>query len=175
MPLSITEGKRWACKRIEEIAPRSVVDVGAGQGTYAIMGRHLCPKGSRWTAVEIFEPYVDRFLLNHRYDDVQVADVRDWDMPPADLYIFGDVLEHMHAHEARTVIAQAKQRARHILVSLPIVDAPQGECFGNASEEHLHQWKHLDMWAALDYTPHVFVGHTIGAYLWSRPKPGTIG
>jgi hypothetical protein len=57
--------------------------------------------GAYWTAIEIWEPYVEAFGLTQKYDKVIVHDVRRMEkLPDADLYIFGDVPEHMPPDEA---------------------------------------------------------------------------
>lgn len=170
MPVSIAEGKKWSCDRIQDAAPDVVVDVGAGQGTYSIMARHLCPRGSHWIAVEIWEPYVSRFVYEHNYSEVLLGDVREIDLPTADLYIFGDVLEHMPKADAQGLIAYVKGQAKRILVSVPIVEAPQGAWEGNPHEAHEHHWDFADMWALLDYTPQFYRGSTVGCFMWIESK-----
>ena len=91
--------------------------------------------------MEIFEPYVDRFMLRHRYHDLIVADVRDLNpFPPADLVIFGDVLEHMPAHDARVVWDRARQVAWRLVIGIPVRPYPQGESEGNPWEAHVTHW-----------------------------------
>lgn len=119
---------------------RTVVDVGPGCGSWRIFLGPWMPQ-SRWTAVEIFEPYVDRFLLAHHYHDVIVGDVRDLDpFPACDLVIFGDVLEHMPAADALTVWDRARAVCRRLVLGIPVRDYPQGEWEGNAHEAHLTTW-----------------------------------
>ena len=120
----------------------SVIDVGAGFGGWREFLGPWLPR-SRWTAIEIWEPYVDRFLLRYRYQDVLVADVRDLDpFPAADLIIFGDVLEHMPAHDARLVWDRARAVAHRLVIGIPVRPYPQGECEGNPYEAHITDWNH---------------------------------
>lgn len=118
----------------------SVVDVGAGFGGWREFLGPWMPR-SRWTAIEIWEPYVDRFMLQHRYHHVIAGDVRDLDpFPPADLVIFGDVLEHMPAEDARAVWDRARAVARRLVIGIPVRPYPQGESEGNPWEAHITDW-----------------------------------
>jgi Methyltransferase domain len=119
---------------------RTVVDVGAGFGGWReFLGPHM-PR-SRWTAVEIWEPYVSRFMLRHRYHEVLTADVRDLDpFPAADLVIFGDVLEHMPADGARAVWDRARAVSQRLVLGIPVRPYPQGESEGNPWEAHVTDW-----------------------------------
>ena len=61
--------------------------------------------------------------------------------------------------------------AHHILISVPIVDSPQGEVDGNPHEAHLHQWDADDMdqvLAGLGGNVETFRGGTLGCWWWSR-------
>lgn len=121
-------------------ALESAVDVGAGAGTAPDFYRPHMP-AVRWTAIEIWPPYVDRFSLRGRYSQVIVSDVRDLDpLPEADLYLFGDVLEHMPAADAVKVWDRAREASRWLVINLPVLDYPQGMLDGNPHEEHLAQW-----------------------------------
>src|SRR5690242_4035508 len=105
MPMSDPSHRPWVLEQLRVAAPAglsiigSVVDVGAGSGGWRQFLGPWLPQ-SRWTAIEIHEPYVDRFMLGSHYHRVVTGDVRDMDpFPPADLVIFGDVLEHMPADD----------------------------------------------------------------------------
>ena len=62
--------------------------------------------------------------------------------------------------------------AWHILVSVPIVDSPQGTVDGNPHEAHLHQWDQDDMDQVLADLGHgtleAYYGNTLGVWWWSR-------
>lgn len=169
MPTSDKQGKFIAKALIKEADPSTIWDMGAGDGTY----RDLMwdePIDSVWIAVEIWKPYIDEFQLKRDYDAVYNFDIRDTDFFFAadsnrDLAIFGDVLEHMTEDEARKVIMAAKQAFRYVLVSIPIVHAPQGAVNGNPYEEHVKHWSFEEMHAAMGYCM-AFKGHTIGLYWW---------
>lgn len=139
MPGSAWEGKHWMLNQIRRLNPRTVLDVGAGEGTYLELAHR---RGQHWTAVEAWEPYVSEYQLAERYDRVIVGDVRSIEWPDVDLVIFGDVLEHMTHADALQVWNESRKHARHVLLSLPIIPYPQGPIGGNPYEEHRSTWMH---------------------------------
>jgi hypothetical protein len=140
MPYSAEEGQSLMMSWIKAQSPRSVLDIGAGSGTYGKLVRAACPDAYR-IGVEVWHPYVARFNLTDVYDQVVHADVRDmWGEPPirADVVILGDVLEHMHVEDATRVWRMALDWARKaVYLSIPITPYPQGECEGNPFEAHV--------------------------------------
>ncbi|WP_394436272.1 methyltransferase domain-containing protein [Streptomyces sp. SGAir0957] len=178
MPTSDAEGKDWSLEWFRYHLPNTVTDVGPGEGTYARLFRPV-HEGVWWTAVEIHKPYVAKFKLKstkarRMYDEIHVEDIRESEdhLLHRDLVIFGDVLEHVERDDAvalleRTVAAGAW----NILVSLPIVDSPQGEVDGNPHEAHVHQWDADDMdavIAGLGGKVDSYRGSTLGCWWWNR-------
>jgi SAM-dependent methyltransferase len=133
----------------------SVLDVGPGRGTYA---RVLAPLGAgpriSMDAVEVWEPYVSRYNLRAKYRRVMVADIRDWHKFTYDLVIFGDVLEHMPREHSVLVWSKARQQARFVMMSVPIIHYPQSESHGNPYEVHVQEHLTPDEIRA-DYGPFV--------------------
>lgn len=176
MPVSDRQGKFIARALIDEAKPDCVVDVGPGEGTYAkLMRGTRVERHADWTAIEIWAPYVEEYDLLGVYDNVIISDVRDVDIrrlpvtKDSSLIIFGDVLEHMSEDDARQLILEAKKYFRWILVSIPIIHAPQGEVNGNPYEAHLKHWDFDEMHAAMGYCM-AFKGHTIGLYWWDSEE-----
>ena len=89
-----------------------------------------------------------------------------------DCVIFGDVLEHVERDDAVALLLRAEAaRAWNILVSVTMVDSPQGEVDGNPHEAHLHQWDADDMdavLAGLGGKVETFRGGTLGCWWWTR-------
>lgn len=168
MPTSDREGKDVAAAWITGLAPATVWDIGAGEGTY----RRLVPGvGRHWTAVEAWGPYVTAYALDQLYDRVIVADIRYLDprlLRDVDLVICGDVLEHMDAAAATTLIRQVTDAARHLLISVPVLHLEQGAVNGNPFERHV---QHYDAAAMHDLlAPGLIaehVGNVLGYFLWS--------
>jgi len=83
---------------------------------------------------------VEKYSLRDKYDQVIVADVRYLDfikLGPSDVVLFGDMLEHMSANEARDVLARAAMKSRFMALSIPIGHWPQDEIEGNPFEVHV--------------------------------------
>lgn len=167
MPTSAFEGREWVYERIRDTTTGTIIDAGAGEGTHSVLARHT-RLDSRWVGVEIHEPYVDRFNLGSKYDDVIVEDIRTWRPALTDYTIlFGDVLEHLEKEEALALLAFHITQADDIYISVPIIDSPQGECFGNKHEAHLHQWT-FDEMSALLPDAESWRGHTVGRWWWRK-------
>ncbi|NED75385.1 class I SAM-dependent methyltransferase [Streptomyces sp. SID9944] len=179
MPTSDSEGKDWSLERFKQVRPDTVCDVGPGEGTYAKLFRPAYP-GIWWTAIEIHKPYIRKYGLKNTakrtdmYDEVHNLDAREAPdhLFHRDLLIFGDVLEHVERDDAVTLLQRAEVAgAWNILVSLPIVDSPQGEVDGNPHEAHVHQWDADDMdavLAGLGGKTESMRGDTLGVWWWSR-------
>lgn len=178
MPTSDKQGKFIAKALINEACPSVIWDVGPGQGTWRDL---IEPRDSSysnihyWVGVEIWSPYVEEYDLDNKYDLVYIEDIRekpfegevfDHENP---LIIFGDVLEHMPEDDARKLILRAKKHFRYILVSIPIIHAPQGEVNGNPYEAHLKHWTFDEMHEAMGRCM-AFKGHTIGLYWWDSEE-----
>jgi SAM-dependent methyltransferase len=130
-------GKPWTIRQIAKLSPQSVLDVGPGEGHYlefikSFIGDHIKVDG-----IEIWEPYVEKFQLDKRYDNLYVGDVRNHDNFDYDIVIFGDVLEHMAEQDAVTVWNKASLQARYGIISIPIVYHPQGVVENNPYEAHV--------------------------------------
>lgn len=151
MPRSNGEGVRFLTPFYDRVNPSTVVDIGPGAGTYSEAFRHL--NGARWTAIEIWEPYISTYHLSTKYDTVVSADVRECELPEADLYIAGDVLEHMPREDAEAVVRRIAKVAHWLMVSVPIVHYEQGEIDGNIHETHHHHWTTSEMSEFLGASP----------------------
>jgi SAM-dependent methyltransferase len=169
MPYSTQEGKtEFLLPAVLDLNTRgpvsSVLDIGPGSGTYADL---LRPRlSARFTAIEIFEPYVSRFRLNRKYDEIILGDAREVEFPDVDLVILGDVLEHMEVTDALTVWDKARGAARlGVLLSLPIVVFEQGCVDGNEHEAHLHHWTHNEVLTLLPGIYKSWTGSIVGCYL----------
>lgn len=176
MPHSSHEGKERSAEWVAGLAPRRILDIGPGVGTYLELLRPLLP-GSRWTAVEIHRPYVDRYELADRYDDLVIGDVRQLDWRGHgrwDLVIFGDVLEHLDLPDARRAWQWARMQGAHVLASVPIVHYPQGAHGGNVHECHRVTYDHELITRTFPGIVAHETGRQIGVYL-ATGSPGALG
>lgn len=165
MPVSHHEGRDWVAERLKAARPDRVIDVGPGEGIYSMLMRHLTP-GSEWWAVEVWAPYVERFDLASKYDEVRVADVRDFAFPGGGAVLLGDVVEHLPEGDGRRLLTRLMQRADHLMVSVPIVPLSQGAFHGNPHERHLTHWSFEDMDALMGHCDS-FRGEVLGRWWWS--------
>lgn len=113
----------------------SILDVGAGAGKH----RDLLVEYDEVYAVEVWEPYVDRYQLMDRYRDVFVGDVRDMqgrDLRHFDLVILGDVLEHLHVADAQRLLGELDFDEQTVIIAVPF-QYEQGEVEGNPFERHI--------------------------------------
>ncbi len=99
MPVSFNFFKNEVGEWIESNIPthKRVLDVGPGVGTYSDLIRH---KGYQIDAVEIFRPYIEKYGLIDKYDNVYCDDILRFDISDYDFIILGDVLEHIPADKA---------------------------------------------------------------------------
>lgn len=153
MPGSMPEGKEFTRQFLLNQDVKRVLDVGPGSGNYYDLlncqgeyhgwGPPYMYVDIEWVAIEIFEPYIPRFGLTHKYRKIYVADAYElnWDgLGQFDVIFLGDVLEHMTEDRGRSVIAKAVAHGTHVVISLPIVDYPQGPSYGNVHETHVEQY-----------------------------------
>ncbi|MFD9903923.1 class I SAM-dependent methyltransferase [Streptomyces sp. NPDC059063] len=173
MPYSDSEGKDAALAWYQEIEPGTVIDVGAGCGTYAQAVRAGSSWKGRWTAVEAWEPYVGRFGLAGLYDGVVIADARRLVAPfyRADLVIAGDVLEHMPRADAVQLLDKVRVHAANLIVSVPVLHLDQGAVYGNPYETHIDHWSADQMRAELSRSGTIrgeFVGDVLACFWWAR-------
>jgi hypothetical protein len=168
MPYSATGFDKWIRHWIWHHVPPCalILDVGPGAGKYGRLLKELLPSATV-DAVEIFGPYVERFKLRELYRQVCIADVRMFDVSRYELVILGDVIEHMTAADAQTVISRCNGA---IVAQVPFKWA-QGESEGNPAERHLQP----------DLSPDVMVqrypsleqlcrDHQIGVYVREKPQ-----
>jgi trans-aconitate methyltransferase len=165
VPYSDGSLRPWLLEQIQRLphSPRTVVDVGAGAGLNVDYFRPAMP-GSRWTGIEVWEPYIEQFSLHQKYDSLIQADVRTLDLPEADLYVFGDVLEHMPAPDALALWSRARKVSHHLMASLPIVHYPQGAEHGNPFEEHHYHWGFNEFAGAFPGVGVAQAGVVVGAF-----------
>ncbi len=163
MPTSADEGKPWLVNKILAKSPETILDLGAGAGTYARLLRPSLPE-AHMTAVEIHAANVSDHKLWRLYDSVIIGDIRSCDLPMADVVILGDVLEHMTRRDAHEVWNRARGRAWDaVFLSIPIIEWPQGAVDGNEHERHVETWTHnqaLELPGIVDW----WIGSHIGCY-----------
>jgi autotransporter strand-loop-strand O-heptosyltransferase len=134
MPYSFTYFKEGVGDWFINNVPTSkrILDVGPGIGTYSDL---LCPFDYRMDAVEIFEPYVAKYKLREKYDNVYINSIVVFDIKDYDFIILGDVLEHLPENYAKELINDIVNSGKECLVAVPY-EMEQGEHEGNIHETH---------------------------------------
>jgi hypothetical protein len=187
MPFSHPAGKpstiAWIKSLVDQGEVSTIIDVGAGSGTYLKLLQQHRVKVPRIVAIEVWEPYVERFNLRERYDEVVMADIGElflW--PMGDLAIFGDVLEHLPMDVAGEVWKRAMEEYRFIVAAIPL-RWQQKAINSNPYEEHRSVWRMRDVRAlkltSLDCFPSssatIYKAERIAIILWSKNDERSVG
>ena len=129
----------------------SILDVGAGQGTYYEL---LKDYFYDIEAIEIFEPNIETYDLRNKYRVVYNKDIKDFKYRFYDIIIFGDVIEHLEIKEAQKVLEYAYYKCNEMIVAVPYM-YEQDEVDGNVYEIHkqadLTKEKVLERYPMLEY------------------------
>lgn len=133
-PLYKDSVRNWFLQNVSLNA--SILDIGAGCGTYSDLIRGY---GYKMDAVEIWQPYIDKYELNKKYGVVYNENILTigFDiLNKYDFFILGDVLEHLSVEDAQWLMLFLKQNNKRYLVAVPY-EMFQGEYEGNVHETHL--------------------------------------
>ncbi len=124
-----------------------VLDIGPGWGTYAKL---LKRKGEVWHAVEIHEPYINKFKLNNFYDKIFIENIVDFTHTEKfnsyDLVIMGDIIEHLSKEDGIATLRKVLAFSKYCIISLPLDEETQTdqennfEHWQNPHERHLARW-----------------------------------
>ena len=135
MPYSYPDGKKEVRNFFKKRCPKGakILDVGPGAGAYWDLLNDL---GYFMDCVEIFEPYIERFKLKEKYDNVYLDNVMNFDISNYDVIILGDVLEHLSVEDAQTLLTKINNNNQKCLIAVPYL-LEQGEFENNKHEIHL--------------------------------------
>ena len=132
---------------LEQLA--GVYDLGAGAGLWRDAAEGLPVAALPWTAVEIWRPYVAEYRLKERYTEVRATDFRriKYSRLSRQLFIFGDVLEHLERAHALDVLRRAARSGPTVVVMPfhPTTSEVQGPRGKNVHEAHRYVW-HWEEW-----------------------------
>ena len=143
---SAAENKSCASTVISKMSPKTVLDIGPGEGIYGKIVRKYSPQTEKLVGVEIWGPYVEQFKLREFYDEVWICDARIYPDYKYDLVIVGDILEHMSREDAVTLWGKISKEAKYALLSIPIVHFHQEAINNNPYEVHVEEdWTHEDV------------------------------
>jgi 2-polyprenyl-3-methyl-5-hydroxy-6-metoxy-1,4-benzoquinol methylase len=165
MPISDQSNQSWVIEQLKPLELTTMLDVGAGAGTYAHVFAQHFPNVNRF-AVEAWTPYINEFELQMLYTEVFNRDIRDHKYFTYDIVIFGDVLEHMSKDDAIDVFAKFKPVCKYFIISIPIVKWPQEALDGNPYEVHVKDdWSHDEVMETFPSVGAFFSGQQIGVYV----------
>jgi 2-polyprenyl-3-methyl-5-hydroxy-6-metoxy-1,4-benzoquinol methylase len=139
MGYSDPENKPWALEKIKEIDPKTVLDCGAGAGTYLDLIKANLGYQTIVVGVEAWYPYIIKYDLEDRYDILYPIDIRDMASFQYDLVILGDILEHMSEDDAVLLWNRISEEAKYALISIPIIHYEQGAINDNPYEVHVEE------------------------------------
>jgi hypothetical protein len=164
MGTSHPESRPWSIEKILQSGAEYILDIGAGSGTYSDALKSAGFSG-KIDALEIWQPYIDKFDLYSKYRKVYQADVRMFDDFSYDVVIFGDILEHMTKDQALEVWQKVSFQADHALIAIPIIHYHQGEIDGNPYEHHVKDdWSHEEVLDSFSHIIDNWRGEVVGAY-----------
>lgn len=123
--------KEWFLKNVP--TTQKILDIGPGEATYFNL---LHSSGYRIDALEIYNPYIEKYSLQEKYDKVFLGDVRSFDFSNYDFVIIGDVLEHLSIVDSERLLNKLRVRKIQALIAVPYL-MEQGEYDGNIYETHL--------------------------------------
>ena len=110
----------------------TVLDVGAGEGTYH---KYLGDYFKNMDAVEVFEPNIKRWELEKKYREVYSVNILNFKYSKYDIIIFGDIIEHLKVRDAQKVLKYAYDMCDEMIVAVPYM-CPQGIEEDNVYEIH---------------------------------------
>lgn len=146
---------------VQKVEPKSILDIGAGQGKYAELTRQA-GIGAHMTATEIVPIYVEDYKLREKYDEVLSMDAADMVVDTAhrnrlyDLVTIGDCIEHIPKSRALDLLNFLTYRCAYI-----VVVAPEFLYYDVSNMEHSEG--HISAWSE-----HDFLWHDRWAYMRSE-------
>jgi hypothetical protein len=137
---------------IEQLQPRTVLDIGVGFGKWGMLCREILEiyKGrvdsSTWEVqidgIEIHEPYRNP-LWEIAYDHVYCGNAVEvlTTLQSYDLIICCDVIEHFDKEVGHALIRNMLSHSKATILTSPRGFSPQGAIYENEYERHLSGWR----------------------------------
>lgn len=142
---------------IRKLDPNSILDIGVGFGRWGILFREFLEiwddsnyEGNwkrRIDGVEIYKDYIKdyhRYFYTNIFIDDALHFLKTTDNK-YDLINFGDVIEHFEKKDGEQLIKLALQKAKYVLINIPIGKHwSQETVHGNPYEVHKSIWYNND-------------------------------
>lgn len=186
MPISWYESIPAILKKVEQLKPQSILDIGIGFGKYGVLLREVLELSDQryhkdtWKlqidGVEAFSGYQNP-LHEHIYDCVYYENISELieRLPSYDVILMIDVLEHFEKDTGLTLLRTlVKLSKKALIISTPQYPSPQDEYLGNKFEEHKSRWTNVDL-REFDFTADsVRIGTNSAQIFVIYPPQGTL-
>ena len=150
---------------LQKLAERAVAGSGDWKEVLKVLREKTVIHG-----IEVFEPYVTRFALRKKYDQIIIDSIENQVQSLSadyDLAIFGDVLDHLEIEIAKKVWETMKQKSRFLWLTFPVSNLvkpwyrgykqSKEEYAENPNEQVIHCWEYPKLIEEL------------GPFLWQCP------
>lgn len=141
---------------VRKLNPKTILDVGVGFGRWGILFREFlevwddCNYSGEWKriidGVEIFPEYIKEYH-KYFYSNIFVEDALKFLRKienTYDLINLGDVIEHFTKEDGEILISQALEKAKVVIINIPIGKYWQQQGTENPFEEHKSVWYNRD-------------------------------
>lgn len=156
MPSSWVQAIPSILKNVQHCDPSSILDIGVGFGKYGVLYREVLElpymryHKKQWKVIihgiEVFQSYHNP-IYDFAYDQIFYGNVKNLigNMLKYDVITLIDVLEHFEKEEGKLLVDELlKHCAKALIISTPLVPAPQEEYLGNSFEVHKSSWSRED-------------------------------
>ena len=139
---------------IRRISPKSLLDIGPGQGKYGKLARNLEPS-CHTSAVEVSQAYVQAYDLENIYNTVHVLDgaglvtESSWRNRTFDFIVIGDCIEHMPKSQGLDLLNFLTYRCGYLLVIVP-----EFAWYDTDASSMEHTESHISVWSETDFSWH---------------------
>ncbi len=143
MPTSAISAISPILDRVEQLEPKSVLDLGIGYGKYGCLCREYLGKQVELIGVEAWPQY--RRPAWGEYTDIWLQDYkmrRHWsEYQGFDLVLWIDGPEHLGRDCAEALLVHLLANNARVIVSVPLGWRDQGAVGGNEFERHRSMWQ----------------------------------
>ncbi len=141
---------------VEQLQPRTVLDIGVGFGKWGMLCRKLLEiyqgrvAKATWElqvdGIEINEPYRNP-LWQLAYDHVYIGDALKIlpTLPQYDLIVCCDVIEHFDKPDGHALIRHILAHCKTAIITSPRGYTPQADIYENEHERHRSGWLQKDL------------------------------
>lgn len=175
MPISSRAGKKKIIQWVKSFKNiNTILDLGCGVGTYIKIFKEEGDilKNTKWTGVEVWTPYIEKFKLIDRYDNIINADIREVNFQTLgnfNLCFLGDVLEHVTKDQSIKLVNELVNYCDYVIISIPIGHWPQDAIEENPYEVHVKDdWSDSEVKETFPHIIDSAIDKKIGVYLLKK-------